>query len=61
MPNCSNTGLAMPECACAGCLQRQLEQFAPEHIRVRRQSAPASHSPMTLMTSRLSRRPSNSA
>ena len=51
----------MPECACARCLERQLEQFAPEHIRLRRNSAPATHSPMTLITSRLSRRPSNSA
>ena len=61
MQNCTNTGLAIPECACAHCLERQMEQFAPEHIRIRRQGAPGAQSPMTFITSRLSRRPSNSA
>ena len=50
----------MPECACAQCLERQLEQFAPEHIRLRR-IKPPDQSPMTLITRRLGRRPSNSA
>jgi hypothetical protein len=36
MSLCPNTGLSIPECACANCLQRQVEQFAPELIRVRR-------------------------
>ena len=51
----------MPECACAHCLGRQLDQFAPEHIRLRRVTPVTNHSPMTLITRRLSRRPSNSA
>jgi hypothetical protein len=36
MSICPHTGLSIPECACAQCLQRQLEQFAPESIQVRR-------------------------
>jgi hypothetical protein len=36
MSICPHTGLSIPECACAQCLQRQIEQFAPEFIRVRR-------------------------
>jgi hypothetical protein len=36
MSICPHTGLSIPECACARCLERQLEQFAPELIRLRR-------------------------
>lgn len=36
MSTCPNTGLSIPECACAHCLRRQLEEFAPELMRVRR-------------------------
>lgn len=36
MSICPDTGLSIPECCCAGCVQRQLEQFAPELIQVRR-------------------------
>jgi hypothetical protein len=43
--NCTNTGLAIPECACPICLERQLDQFAPARIRVRRTS---SHDPLRL-------------
>jgi hypothetical protein len=35
MSNCPHTGISIPECACAKCLQRQLEEFAPELMRVR--------------------------
>jgi hypothetical protein len=35
MSICPNTGLTIPECACTRCLERQLEQFAPERLRVR--------------------------
>jgi hypothetical protein len=62
MTICPNTGLAIPECACTRCLERQLDQFAPEHVRVRRLNGQApSHSPITLITTRFGRRPSNSA
>jgi hypothetical protein len=62
MQTCSKTGISIPECACTSCLQRQLDEFAPEHIRVRRVAAEApAHSPITLITRRLGRRPSNSA
>jgi hypothetical protein len=60
MQTCSKTGISIPECACANCLQRLLDEFAPEHIRVRRVEAPR-QSPITLITRRLGRRPSNSA
>jgi hypothetical protein len=36
MSICPHSGLSIPECACARCLQRQLEEFAPELMRVRR-------------------------
>jgi hypothetical protein len=62
MQNCPQTGISIPECACTSCLQRQLDEFAPEHIRVRRLKGQApAHSPITLITSRFGRRPSNSA
>jgi hypothetical protein len=57
---CPETGIAIPECSCVSCTERQLEQFAPERIRVRR-SKRLRHSPITLITSRFGRRPSNSA
>lgn len=58
MQNCSRTGLSIPECACPACLERQLDQFAPEGIRVRKVKR---QSPITLITSRFGRPPSNSA
>jgi hypothetical protein len=61
MQSCSNTGLSIPECACPSCLERQLDQFAPERVRVRRIKPGPRHSPITLMTRRFGRRPSNSA
>jgi hypothetical protein len=62
METCPETGLFRPECCCAHCLARQLEQFAPEQIRIRNLKQPRSaHSPITLITSRFGRRPSNSA
>jgi hypothetical protein len=45
MQNCPNTGISIPECACPLCLERQLDQFAPERIRVRRVR---SHDPLRL-------------
>jgi hypothetical protein len=36
MTICPTTGLAIPECACPLCLERQLDQFAPARIKVRR-------------------------
>ena len=36
MTLCPHTGLTIPECACAACVARQLERFAPETIVVRR-------------------------
>jgi hypothetical protein len=36
MANCPNTGLTVPECSCAPCIERQLEQFAPEGLFIRR-------------------------
>ena len=33
---CQQTGIAIPECCCARCLARQLDQFAPERLRVHR-------------------------
>ena len=62
MDICPNTGIAIPECACTRCLERQLDQFAPEHIRIRSMKGQApGHSPITLITSRFGRPPSNSA
>jgi hypothetical protein len=61
MQNCPNTGLSVPECACPSCLERQFDQFAPEYIRVRRVRPEHRHSPITLITSRFGRPPSNSA
>jgi hypothetical protein len=45
MSICPNTGLTIPECACPRCVERQLEQFAPERLRVRAVPAapPPSH------------------
>jgi hypothetical protein len=45
MQICPNTSLSIPECACPLCLERQLDQFAPQRIRVRRLS---SHDPLRL-------------
>ena len=45
MQICPSTGLAIPECACPHCLERQLDQFAPERIKVRRIR---SHNPLRL-------------
>jgi hypothetical protein len=62
MQTCSKTGISIPECACTSCLQRLLDEFAPEHIRVRRiEAGGPRQSPITLITRRLGRRPSNSA
>ena len=36
MPNCPNTGLTVPECSCVSCLERQLEQFAPDRMSIQR-------------------------
>ena len=36
MQTCPNTGIAIPECSCTGCLARQLDQFAPERMRVQK-------------------------
>ena len=36
MQTCSDTGIAIPECSCTRCLARQLDQFAPEQMRVQR-------------------------
>jgi hypothetical protein len=35
MQICPHTQLAIPECACPHCLERQLDQFAPAWIRIR--------------------------
>ena len=45
MQICPDTGISIPECACTQCLQRQLDQFAPARIRVRRVR---SHDPLLL-------------
>ena len=45
MQTCPNTAIAIPECSCTRCLARQLDQFAPEQMRVRR--APV-HDPLLL-------------
>ncbi|MFN8161101.1 MAG: hypothetical protein U0R52_08705 [Solirubrobacterales bacterium] len=39
---CRTTGLTVPECCCSGCIERQLERFAPEGLRFRR----AIHDPL---------------
>jgi hypothetical protein len=39
---CTNTGLTVPECSCAGCIQRQLDQFAPAAPSIRRIHDPLS-------------------
>ncbi|MGZ8666169.1 MAG: hypothetical protein ACXWZM_03535 [Solirubrobacterales bacterium] len=36
MSNCPNTGLTVPECSCTRCIERQLEQFAPDRAALRR-------------------------
>jgi hypothetical protein len=36
---CEVTGLAMPECSCGNCIERQLEQFAPSAMILRRVEA----------------------
>ena len=36
MSTCPNTGLTVPECSCTRCIERQLEQFAPERVTARR-------------------------
>ncbi len=44
MSNCPNTGLTVPECSCSRCIERQLDQFAPDR------SAPSrlAHDPLLL-------------
>lgn len=42
MSTCPNTGLTVPECSCRSCIERQLEQFAPDRLTVRR----AVHDPL---------------
>jgi hypothetical protein len=65
MEICPDTGLSVPECACPRCLERQLDEFAPQLIRVRRVAARQPprrpYSPITLISRRFGRRPSNSA
>jgi hypothetical protein len=36
---CEVTGLSMPECSCGQCIERQLEQFAPSAMVLRRTEA----------------------
>lgn len=36
MSNCPNTGLTVPECSCSSCIERQLAQFAPDRLTIRR-------------------------
>ena len=36
---CEVTGLSMPECSCGQCIERQLEQYAPSAIILRRTEA----------------------
>jgi hypothetical protein len=40
MSTCERTGLSIPECACRGCIERQLAQFAPEMAALRRRHEP---------------------
>jgi hypothetical protein len=39
---CNNTGLTVPECSCAGCIKRQLHEFAPGTPSLRRIHDPLS-------------------
>jgi hypothetical protein len=39
---CTNTGLTVPECSCASCIKRQLDQFAPGTPSIRRVHDPLS-------------------
>ena len=34
MSNCEHTGLSIPECACNRCIERQLDRFAPEMLKI---------------------------
>lgn len=36
MSHCPHTGITVPECSCARCIERQLEQFAPRLLSVQR-------------------------
>jgi hypothetical protein len=42
MTLCTNTGLTVPECSCAHCIRRQLDQFAPGMPSIRR------HDPLSM-------------
>jgi hypothetical protein len=61
MLTCRGTGLSIPECACNGCIERQLEQFAPELLRIRVRHDPLllnearSISPLAPVSERLTR------
>jgi hypothetical protein len=44
MAICGHSGLSIPECACSRCIERQLEQFAPQMLTVRR----VRHDPLQL-------------
>jgi hypothetical protein len=46
MQTCPDTGVAIPECCCSRCVERQLDQFAPGRIQVTR--APVHHDPLLL-------------
>jgi hypothetical protein len=52
MSICQDTGLSIPECACSHCIERQLEQFAPEMVSIRR-----THDPLLLGEARSSASP----
>ena len=39
MSNCPETGLTVPECSCGRCIERQLEEFAPRPLVIRRVAA----------------------
>jgi hypothetical protein len=45
MQNCPDTGIAIPECCCSRCLERQLDQFAPGRERMQRMPV---HDPLLL-------------
>jgi hypothetical protein len=45
MQTCPDTGISIPECACPRCLERQVDQYAPAQIRVRRAR---NHDPLRL-------------
>jgi hypothetical protein len=55
MTVCPHTGLTIPECSCQACVQRQLADVTPLPVK-----QPQRHSPISLITSRFGRRPSNS-